>query len=175
MNYNKEDRFATEENDAMDFEEQYLDYIKATQKVIREVMGKEDIVICSCIGPDFDKPFAGLKMYLETESIDKDGNAYAIEMLMKDPFVALPLDEVMEYYLDRCRKTDELDVIIGVKEDLFGLGSAVYEVPYTRSVGCRKARIFFITYISDFFVRPKHSVLYERALNILRRRRDMCC
>ena len=72
MNYNKEDRFATEENDAMDFEEQYLDYIKAKQKVIREVMGKEDIVICSCIGPDFDKTFAGLKMYLETESIDKD-------------------------------------------------------------------------------------------------------
>lgn len=149
--------------------EPYEECIAITQRVINETMNREDIVICSCTGPDYDMPFAGIKMLLETESTDKEGNSYAIEVLRKDAYAEMPVDDVMEYYLAMCDKEDELDVIVVVEEDLFGLHSETYEVPYTCEGQCKSARIFFTRRVNDASVKEEHAVLYEHALNMLRR------
>ena len=147
----------------------YAEALSVTQNVINEMLIREDIVICSCAGPDYDMPFAGMKMLLETESTDKEGNRYAIEVLRKDAYAEMPVDDVMEYYLARCNEEDELDVIVVVEEDLFGLHSETYEVPYTCEGQCKNARIFFTRRVNDASVKEEHSVLYEHALNMLRR------
>lgn len=154
--------------------ELYEEALTVTQSVINDTMNREDIVICSCTGPDYDMPFAGMKMLMETESTDKEGNSYAIQVLRKDAYAVMPVDDVMEYYLARCNKEDELDVFVVVEEDLFGLHSDTYEVPYTCDGCCREARIFFIRRVNDASVKEEHAVLYEHALNMLHRRSFAC-
>ena len=67
------------------------------------------------------------------------------------------------------QRAEELDVIVVVEEDLFGLHSETYEVPYTCEGQCKNARIFFTRRVNDASVKEEHSVLYEHALNMLRR------
>ena len=172
MHPNKENKSYRDKIKAMSKDELYEECIRITQQVINDTMYRDDIVIRSCTGPDYDFVFPHMKMLLETESVDSAGNKYAIEVLRKDAFAEVPVDDLMEYYFERSSPEEELDVIVVVEEDLFGFRSSTYEIPYTCD---RNARIFFIRRVDDASVRQEHSVLYEIALDWLRRHKDMRC